>query len=356
MINKIILPALTIITFYQGILGAIGPSKRQKSELLVHNRVLAKINTKVFSVIDLTKKLELVFYRQFPQFAQMPEAKYEFFKANWRRVLDELIDSELVVANAKEVNLIVSDGDVRQEIQKVFGPSVVDNIDSLDMTYEEAFKLLSNEIIVQRMMFSMAQMHAISSIGPQEIRNAYEKYAKENPIEESWRYRVVSVKSKDIETSKLFAHLCHNMLSEKSCSLENLSEVLSEKNLLKNGVTVTVNEPMTRKISELSKAHKEVLKNLPANIYSKPDLQKTKYNENQTIARIFYIEKYTPQGIVSLKEVENELKNTLIEKAVEEKTKAYRTKLRKRYGIDEGYLKQMIPENFEPFTLNFELV
>ncbi len=321
----------------------------QNGEMIVNNRILAKINGKVFSVMDLMKKLELIFYREYPQYAEIPKAKYDFFKSHWRQVLDEIIDAELVIANSKEVKLTVSDGDVRQEIESIFGPNVVVNIDKTGMSYEEAFKMLCEDIIVQRMTYGMAHVHAMNRIGPQDVRKAYEEWSKENPIKECWEYKVVSIKSLDKDKSMLFANLCLNLLQQEGASLDNLEQVLKDKNLLTNDVNVSVSDLFERNVDNVSELHKEVLKTLDKETFSKPVAQDTKTRQKQQIAKIFYLQKYTPQGLIPLKDVESRLKNKLLDKAIQEETLTYRKKLRKRFGIDENYLSKAVPENFEPF-------
>lgn len=327
------------------------PSKKefQNGEMVINNRILAKINGKVFSVMDLMKKLEVIFYREYPQYAEIPQAKYEFFSSSWRQILDELIDAELAKANAQEVKLTVSDGDVRQEIENVFGPNVVMNIDKTGMTYEDVFKILADDITVQRMTYGMAHVHAINRIGPQDVRKAYEEYCQKNPIEESWDYKVLTVKSQDPDKSLLFANLCLNLLQQDGATFDNLNQMLKEKNLLTAGVNITTSETLSRKISNVSDSHKEVLKTLQANTFSKPIIQESKPHQKQSIAKVFYIEKYTPAGVIPLKNIEGKLKNMLLDKAMQEETLVYRKKLRKRFGIDEAYLTKSVPENFEPF-------
>lgn len=343
MIKKILLYSFVIIAtlFSHSIYAA---------DLVVNNRVLARVNGKVFSVIDLMKKMELIFYREFPQYADAPEAKYQFFTTNWRMILDEIIDAELIVANAKDVKLEVSDGDVRQEIERIFGPDVVVNIDKLGMTYDEAFKMLHNDLTVQRMTYGMAHVHALNKVGPQEIRKAWETYNREHPIEEAWDYQVISIRSSNSLEGRAIADMCYKMLSEKEASLDNLQKLLKEKKILTPNTTVTISEAFHRTNKSLSEIHREVLMTMKPGSYSAPTLQGSKGSQKQGVLRIFYVDKYTPQGITPLKDVENKIKNYLLDKAVQDETLAYRKRLRKRFGIDEEYLKHTIPENFTPFS------
>ena len=43
-------------------------NQEDKLELVVNNQILAKVNGKPISVIDIMKKMDLLFYRRFPQY------------------------------------------------------------------------------------------------------------------------------------------------------------------------------------------------------------------------------------------------------------------------------------------------
>src|SRR6202035_4022048 len=66
----------------------------QEAQILVNNRILAKVNGKAISVIDLMKKLDMLFYRQFPEYTSSMQARFQFYQANWKHVFQELLDKE----------------------------------------------------------------------------------------------------------------------------------------------------------------------------------------------------------------------------------------------------------------------
>src|ERR1700733_15248143 len=69
----------------------------QEPQIVVNNRIIAKINGKPISVMDLMKKMDILFYRQYPQYASLVMARYQFYQANWSYVLSEMIDKELIL-------------------------------------------------------------------------------------------------------------------------------------------------------------------------------------------------------------------------------------------------------------------
>ena len=123
--------------------------------IIINNRILLKINGKAITVIDVVRKMDLLFYRQYENLASSAIARYQFYNTGWRTVLGMVIDDYLIMADAEEKQIKVNDGEVREELQRLFGPDVVLNVDKLGMTLEEAFELIKTELIVQRMTSMM---------------------------------------------------------------------------------------------------------------------------------------------------------------------------------------------------------
>lgn len=320
-------------------------------QIEVNNRVLAKINGNPISVIDLMKKMDFIFYREFPQYADVAEARFQFFSTNWKNVLNEMIDAELIIASAKDVKLKITDGEVRQEIEKIFGPNVVGNIDKLGMTYQEVFKLVQNDLTIKSMSYAMAQVPALNKVGPKEIRQAYDLYVKEHPVEESWEYCVISIKAPNQLKGKALAELSYKLLTENNVPPSDLHNALKEHHLITEDASISVSEDFLRKKSELSEAHKEALLKLEEGAYSQPLFQVSRVNNKQALYRIFFIKKHTTEGFIPFADVEGQLKNELLDRAMVEETERYRKKLRTRFCIDDNYLKMMLPDGFEPFHL-----
>src|SRR5580704_3365582 len=70
-------------------------------KIVVNNRILAKVNGKAISVLDIMKKMDMLFYRQYPQYANNAEARQQFYSMYWKTALQECIDKELIMADAQ---------------------------------------------------------------------------------------------------------------------------------------------------------------------------------------------------------------------------------------------------------------
>src|SRR5579871_780542 len=120
---------------------------QEPQELVVYNRILAKVNDKTISVIDVMKKMDLFLQKYYPQFAGSKAARYQFYSSQWRETLTQMIDQELMIADAEKLEVKVTDAEVREELLNRFGPNIMTVLDGLGVTYDEARKMIHNEML-----------------------------------------------------------------------------------------------------------------------------------------------------------------------------------------------------------------
>ncbi|MBA3602614.1 MAG: peptidyl-prolyl cis-trans isomerase [Parachlamydiaceae bacterium] len=315
----------------------------QPEHVVVNNRILANVNGKAISVIDLMKKMDLLFYREFPQYASFPEARFQFYEANWKPMLSELIDKELIIADALENKLPVSSGDVRQEMERLFGPNIIGNLDKIGMTFDEAWKIIQGDILLHRMLFIRVNAKAMRQVTPSDVHAYYQEYAKENIQPPKWSYQVISVRDTDPTNGAVTANIVHHLLGEENVALADLPGKLESISLTKSS-KVNISELFVHAEKEIAPGYKDIVEKLAANSYSAPVIQQSK--DKSKVFRIFYLKELSAGGAPSFNEVESMLKDKLIEKEIAEKAKAYVKKMRDHFDIQE-----MIPEDFSPFML-----
>src|SRR5262245_8170025 len=126
--KRISLTFLTVLTLINMPLFAVSDALRlgphENIQIIINNRILAKVNGKAISAFDVMKKMDMLFYRQYPEYTAIPQARLQFYQVSWKRVLQELIDKELILADAEESKLQVSAGDIRQEMELLLGPNI----------------------------------------------------------------------------------------------------------------------------------------------------------------------------------------------------------------------------------------
>lgn len=323
----------------------------QEMQITVNNRILAKVNGKAISVMDLMKKMDMLFYRQYPQYVSSAQARYQFYQANWRHVLEELIDKELILADAVEAKLPISAGDVRQEMEVLFGPNIITNLDKAGLTFDEASKMVLADLTIRRMMYFRVQSKAINSVTPQVIRNYYETYAKDNIRDNEWVYNVITIRHREPKKAEEVANQAHQLLSVEKIPHSDLAKRLAELwTSPRRAPAVTISEEFHNKEKELSDSFKTILSTLQKDSYSQPASQKSRA-DNSTVYRIFYLKTMIPGGAMPFNELENKIKDTLIEQAIGKESDAYLNKLRQHYDVQEAQLKEILASDAPPFIL-----
>lgn len=324
--------------------------QNDKPHIAVNNRVLAKINGKPLSVVDVMKKMDMMFYKQFPEYTNSIQARYQFYMANWKHVLDDLIDKELILADAEETKMAVSAGDVRQDMEGLFGPNIIANLDKVGLTYDEAYEMVKGDITIRRMLMYRVNSKAMREVTPLNVREAYDAFSKENVRADQWQYHVISIRDTDPVRGAQAASAVHDMLAKEKVPLDNLTKKLKEVNTLNKATTLNVSQEFIHSEKEVSDAYKEILAKLQPDEYSEPISQRSR-SDSSTVFRIFHLKKKVQGGAVPYNEIENQLRDKLLDAAIAKETDAYLRKLRTHFDVQDTHLKEMIADDFQPFAL-----
>jgi len=348
IIRKRLLPLFTLSCFTAATLFGQMNSGFFPPHIFVKNRILSQVNGKAISVIDVTKKLDLLFYRQFPQYASSVEARFQFYEINWKPVWNELVEKELILAEAAEHHIEITKGDVRQEMEMVFGSNIIANLDKAGLTYEEAWEMIKEELTIRRMLSIRVNSLAFNSVTPKDVRSAYEEHIKEHTRLNAWRYQVISIRGKDPSACEQAASDAYQLL--ETCPAEELEGRLKEASKIGKDITLTISNDYEHDENHVSEAYKTILCTLEPETFSSPIPQKSRTDQS-TVFRIFYLKEMTPGGTIPYHEIENKLKDSLIEKMIEQESEKYIARLRQHFDIQNVDEYQMIPDDFQPFAL-----
>lgn len=314
------------------------PDFSDERQIAVQNTILAKVEGKTISLVDVKKKLDLVFHKNYPHLENSAQARMQFYDSGWRPVLMEMIDQQLILAEAQVKQIPLTDGEVREEMENRFGPNIMITLDKIGVSYDEAWQIVKDEMIVQRMTWWFVHSKAVNQVTPQDIRQAYRIHIKENPSYDELKYRVISVKGDACIEN---ANKMHALLIEKGTTPD-----LAFAQLQEIDASVLVSAEFCVKDKELSEAHKNALAPLSSGTYSQPILQKTKVG-NEVVARIFFLNEKKTHPAPQFEDLASNLRNELIQKAVAQESTAYLEKLRKNHPFYEN-----IPKDFRPFALH----
>lgn len=352
--SRIMLKTLLFSALLFGSLQAnpLMPPVEQVHEIAVNNRILAKINEKTISVLDVMKQMDVFLSRQYPQYMNSKTARYQFYSTQWRQTLQEMIDHELMVADGESHQIKVSDGDVREEIQTRFGPNVMGTLDQLGISYDEARDMVQQDLIVKKVEGFRVISKTLQKVTSQEIKAFYEKYLQENPPKEEWKYQFLSIRGLDPteETipEKNGRELALNLMNFKENAQKNLAVAadLCKAQLPEDAkTTFTVSQEFNVEDKDLSQSHRDALSQLKPDEWSGPISQLSR--DGSTVLRIFHLKEHTKTKAPAFTALANDLKQRLLNKTFEEEKRAYVAKLHQRFNFDEKSLD--IPPNFEPF-------
>lgn len=316
----------------------------------VQNTILTQVNGTTLSIMDVKKKMDVAFHQSYPQLIDSVPARFQFYQNSWRQACLELIDHELILADAEDREIKVTDGEVREELENRFGPNVMITLDKIGISYTEAWKMIRSEMTVQRMMWYFIHSKALQAVTPQDIRQEYRRYLKEHPPYQEWTYQVISIRADEDEKIHAAAEEAYTKLVSGGQSPEMFEAQLKELIQAYPGGSVAISPEYTANHLKLSDAHKSALSQLSAGEYGKPLVQKSRA-DNKTIARIFYLSNKKDFPAPTFEEISPNLKGELIQKAISAESDRYIMKLRKHYGYDTDHLRESLPDTLTPFSL-----
>jgi len=319
-------------------------------EIVIYNRILAKVSNKTISVLDVVKKMDIFLNATYPHALESKVARYQFYMANWKAVLDQMIDAELTLSDVGEKDLKITEGEVREAIIEKFGPNVMTTLDKCGLTYEEARKITRDDLMLQRMNWFKVQVKALQQVGPQEIRAQYQEYLTEHPSEEEWSYQVLSIRSPEVNLSEQVAKQAFSLLQQTKTDLTGLKKTLQEMKQSNEKITFSISEEITATERTISNAHRKGLEGVEEGECSQPILQ-TSGNDKNPVQRIFLLKHHGVKKAPSFQSLKEELKRKRLEEVMAKEDEVYRQKLRQRYG--HLLVLEELPPSFEPFSVEF---
>lgn len=321
----------------------------EPEHLVIHNRILAQVNGKTISVIDVMKKMDVFLSRAYPQYMHSKLARYQFYSTQWRNTLAQMIDNELILADAVAIELKVNDGDVRETLQERFGPNVMASLEKIGITYEEAREMIYSEIVVQRMQWFKVNSKALLSVHPQDVKAAYKEYCQQHPPAEDWKYQVLSIRGKDSAQVQMLAKKIEQLTLAAHASLQEIYHQISHEENQDPSISITL--PPLYEVSDksLSAGHREVLASLKPGSMRQALCQPSR--DGSTVFRLFHLQEHTKKEVPPFEKLSDKLFEELVEKAAEKESSQYLAKLRQRFSYEEKHFQASLPEGFEPFSL-----
>jgi hypothetical protein len=306
----------------------------------VHNRPLAKVDDHVITLMDIVKQMDAYIYAHGIQ--PQPEERFHFYKNNWQYVLNQLIDSELMLLIAKEREIKVSEGDVREEMFRRYGSNMQKTLAELNISYFEAKEMIQKEMTVEQVQGYNIQAKAMQEVTPQEVKNAYFAYLLSHPPVREWTYQVLSLTGSDPALCEKEAKMAFDLIQNEGLSFPQVKNRLN----LEEGITLSISTDYLTEEKNLSASHKSILTSLKEGQVSLPEKQLSR-TSGKTIYRLFLLKHFEQKGAPAFNSMAEKLKSALLQAKASEEATAFSNKLREKYH----YTPLETPSDYEPFTI-----
>jgi hypothetical protein len=309
------------------------------SHIAINNRVLTQVNGKAITVMDVTKKMDMLLLRNQPQEALKAQFRLNFYRTNWRNVLLEMVDRELVLQAAEDFGIPISTGDVRQELETIFGPNVLVNLEKMGLSWDEAWSSIRNEIITRRMLMWQVSSRVEAEVTPQEVRTAYDSYLRGLKGGRQYSYRMITFRGENGDATLARAREAHELLTKQNLPIDQLKEKFPG---------CSISDVFTQQHDEIAASIREILAPLAPASFSEPQLQKTR-SETNPVARIYFLHEKQESSPKSFAEMESSLRDELLNERYANASQKYFSNLRKQYNVKPEEIAKDLPKDFEPY-------
>ena len=307
------------------------PYKEGEFEILVQNRVMAQVNGKPITALDVIKRMDFLFYRQFPEYMASKSARYQYYEMNFEPILQELIDRELMRADAAEMKVEISPSDVRQELETTFGPDIISNLDKIGLRLEEAMAMLKDELLIRRVTMYKVNGKAFRNVGPMEIKKAYEEWLSTHTEPQKWRYRLFTLRGPSEDEGKKAAALVREAILT-GLDPETVRKEVIQEGLISPNITMTLSEVYTQPQEEVPDLLLPVLSKMEGPGVSEIFSQLSR-KTGEVAVRLIVLEDKLSSLNPPLRDVEDRLKNDLLQRGAMAESQKYLSSLRDQYHV-----------------------
>lgn len=315
-----------------------------KAAIIVDNRVLTTVRDQIITVQDVVKKLDMLFYKNYPQYRSSPEARLEFYKMQWRQMVDDLVNRQLALSWAEERQFQVSHGDVREELEEMFGPDVMVNLYESGLSLHEVQEMIRADILLRRIIYAYVRLPILASITPRDVRTLYANKLKEASSQKVFCWKSITVKEKDTkECSRQVAEDVLNLFRKERLSLEGVREKIPAQ------FEVTLSQEYRSSREEIAPHIFELLSPLQEGSFSDLVPFSSKQDEHRGW-RFYTVLSIENKKLPPLAEIEEELRGEIAYPEIEKQTKAFFDELRRQYHVKQLFTSQELA-SLEPFSM-----
>ncbi len=332
--------------------------EKSQAKIIVHNRPLAKINGKVFSVMDVKKRMDNYLAKAYPEIFTEPESVFQFYVHSWRNVLQEMIDNELMLMEGESLSYKLDKTYIKEELREKYGPNINQKLDELGLTSEEAERTVEDDLICRSLMWYRVWQKSINQVTPEVVKEHYAKQQENRPKQDEWTYQMCTIRGRDAEAAeklaedvrKLFSLVGNDEGNQGSLGSALADAVKAVSAITPSGVTVKLSDDIHLTSQQLSTENLSILENMTPLSISEPIKQKSRYDDT-TVMRLFFVKEHLVKEPPSFEELESEIREGLVAKEGEKIKAEYMNKLRKRFCCEHLVVDKMYNAQFPVFSL-----
>ena len=317
-----------------------------EEQIVINNRILTTVNGKTLSVLDVVKQMDVFLNQYYPQYLESEPARMQFYTTQWKTTLQRMIDQELMVADAESREVKATDAEVREEIQNRYGPNVMGSLDKLGINYEEAKKMIHQELVVQKIQWLRVTSKVLSKVTTEVLKNAFKDYLAKNPPKEIWNYQFLTLRYDNVDTAMSIAQQVEALQETSGNVLSVAADLLKQKLPEAEWTHLSLSPDLQSEDKELSEAHRDVLSKMSGAGWSEPTIQQSR--DGSQVVRIFNLKSHTKQEAPLFETMANGLKQEILNQYADKEMEVYLARLHQRFNYNPSSLD--IPSQFEPFS------
>lgn len=315
-------------------------------KIVVNNRILTTVNGKTLSVLDVVKKMDVFLSQNYPQYLDSEPTKMQFYNMRWKATLQQMVDEELMMADAESREVKATDAEVREEIQNRYGPNVMGSLDKLGITYEEAKKMVHQELVVQKIQWLRVTSKVLAKVTTEVVKKAFDEYLVKNPPKEMWTYQFLTLRYDDVDTARSLAAQIVDLNETAGGVLAVAADLFKQKLPEAEWTHLSLSSEFQSEEKELSAPHREILAKTELGKWSAPVVQESR--DGSKVVRIFHLKGHTKQETPQFETMAGGMRTELLNKYADKEMEAYLARLHQRFNFAESSLD--IPAQFEPFS------
>ena len=256
----------TITYFLSIIFVTIAPTI-SASSIEFNNKILTHVGPKTITVLDVKKEMDRQIYIYDKKKFSDVEAIAQFYRTNWKSVLNKLVQDELTFLEAERMKFTLPEHQIQEKSKELFGNDQIESLNFLSITPETAKDFSNKQLIASNMIGYMVLKPTFQQVTPSTLSLAYNDHIKALEKKDKWTYKLLYVQGKDNNIVEEKALLISSLIEDKKHV--NLSNILKNIGTNNEAIKFTLSDQITLKTEELSPKILQILQNLEEGTTSK---------------------------------------------------------------------------------------